>query len=600
MFRKIFVITVFLILSMVSGLFSEVPPARIHQPEVPYFLDSMNFLTVKMQIFTQKAAGMVADAYGDLIWNPAFILNHEQKSIYLDFTNFQGPGFTVPKFSDHTSYYVYNSDSFYRSRWEKYSHVHAVQSNPIYNLAAILPLSSKLTIGVSNRVIYDHGPYLDLFTYDWKDDMASYSYSNYNYGSSNLVPDTLDIEENQQQVTGMQSEVTLGYNLTSKLDLGLRFGHFSFTKDGNLWDEEIILKMHTSLNSQKDDSSIIKGDHIEGGIGLVYHMSKKLRVGIFTSLTKGDSSDEAKLKDRLDRWYERALEPEYYSDYHYKLETQENSFSDGKKPRVVINFEYKMSKKMNFRSFFSYSWSDINTTGSTTFNNNSHNDYTYDYWDYNTNKDYFRRYVSHSFGESQLQGTESKEIKDWKWFASLFCTPRKAWSFWGGILIQNYSLKKKTQETSSYQSDRNSEYSISLPKTSRYYYSHQKDYSLQANFNRWSASLPFGIITKIFKGLHLLVGADVTFFNEDYEAEAIINYPEIITRRWENGRKILDEKEIDRYEKYVENPYKEFNRTFKYFFGLEYQFGFGGKLFFRSNQDIFKTTNWALGFEMNW
>jgi hypothetical protein len=62
----------------------------------------------------------------------------------------------------------------------------------------------------------------------------------------------------------------------------------------------------------------------------------------------------------------------------------------------------------------------------------------------------------------------------------------------------------------------------------------------------------------------------------------------------------MNDEEIDRYEKYTSDPAMEFNKSSGHYFGLVYQFSFGGKLFFKSQGDIFQTSNWALGFEMSW
>lgn len=85
MTQKKILVMIFLTTFSALHLLSDVPPARLHLPDVPYFLKSMDFRTLKMQIFPERYAGMVVDSYGDLFMNPAFILRQSKKSVYLDF-----------------------------------------------------------------------------------------------------------------------------------------------------------------------------------------------------------------------------------------------------------------------------------------------------------------------------------------------------------------------------------------------------------------------------------------------------------------------------------------------------------------------------------
>lgn len=86
----------------------------------------------------------------------------------------------------------------------------------------------------------------------------------------------------------------------------------------------------------------------------------------------------------------------------------------------------------------------------------------------------------------------------------------------------------------------------------------------------------------------------------DEDSQVNLLYLEKITRKWENDEIIVNDEEIDRCEEYLSDPAREFSKSSGIYFGLVYQFSFEGKLFFRSQEDIFQTSNWALGFEMSW
>ena len=112
--------------------------------------------------------------------------------------------------------------------------------------------------------------------------------------------------------------------------------------------------------------------------------------------------------------------------------------------------------------------------------------------------------------------------------------------------------------------------------------------------------MPIGIKAKISKGLYLILGSDITFTLTDESSEGKLIYPKKTTRKWEDGKLVVEDIETDRYEEFSSDPAKEFSRILAHRFGIMYQHKSGALLYFRAFEDVFKTTNWALGFEMNW
>ena len=77
-------------------------------------------------------------------------------------------------------------------------------------------------------------------------------------------------------------------------------------------------------------------------------------------------------------------------------------------------------------------------------------------------------------------------------------------------------------------------------------------------------------------------------------------YPEVISKRWENGTLIVNDLEEDRYEEYSSNPAKDFTRSTNVNLGFAYKHPSGINLYVRSNGNIMETAGWNLGFEYRW
>jgi len=225
-------------------------------------------------------------------------------------------------------------------------------------------------------------------------------------------------------------------------------------------------------------------------------------------------------------------------------------------------------------------------------------DRTYDY--YQLGNYHFRRNESHGSRGSTLTGAGENKSNRLRWFASLIYRLRRNWSVFGGIQIQKFVYEKECDESSGYTSHNWSEFSIYQPETRKNYYTHTKDYSFKKTYEQWSAFLPIGIKAKISKGLYLILGSDITFTLTDESSEGKLLYPQKITRKWENDKLVVEDIEKDRYEEFNSDPAKEFSRSLAHRFGIMYHHKSGAKLYFRAFEDVFKTTNWALGFEMNW
>lgn len=583
------------IIGFLSQILSDVPYPRIHPPNIPYFLESIEFQTMQMNIFPQRVSGMVMDVYSDLQWNPAYILKHTGKSVYFDFNPQIGKSiYTIPLVTLYQNYNEYSTDLMVLPRWYSTSSVNTLQTTPIYNFSTLLAVNSRLSIGFINRSLFDYGPFRSS-SYQYWEMISLGDYA----ADASLEPKRMEVDENQQIVFGNQSEVILGYKLVEKIDLGFRIGHYIFNSEGNLYDSKWAMYPHSSYADLNDETLDIYGDHLELGIGLLYKFGSKTQFGIYAGVNNGSGTEEIASLDTADSWSEKDTDPTYYLISEYYLNSKDSYTSTGKKPNITFTFERKLSNDFVIRSFLYSSKSNIDITGSVSSADTTYGDRTYDVWDRDTEQYYFQRVESHGSRESGLDGSGEEKKNQWKWFISLIYAPEGLWSAFVGIQIQSYVLSQTFEENSDYFRHNWSNYTGFVSKNYRWYNKQVKYYSVERNFEELSLLLPLGLKAKVTRGLNIILGTHVSLSFQDQNAKGKVLYAERITRRWVNGTLVVNDEEYDRYEEYNSNPEKVFNHTVGHSFGITYDHPSGAKLFFRSGGDIFNTANWGLGFEIN-
>lgn len=587
--------TALIFLFFASFLSATVPSPTIRKPDAPYFMESLDFRTMQMKIFTPEVSGMLSDPYSDLIWNPAFVLRSQKKSVYLDFNlrNEMTTTLIVPIYTD-----VYLSSQYSISpRWYSTTQIQTVQTSPLFNFGLILPVNSKLSLAFANRTLFDYAPFRTATYWDYYR-WADASYAN-NQAVSELKQERLEIDDNQQTVWGSQSELTLGYKFSPKLDLGLRLGHLIYRHDGNLYDSKWGHYPHSSYADLNDETLNIDGGHFEAGGGFVFHIDEKTRLGGFASLMKGRSTELSLNSDSSDSWYEQELDDKYYSVYHYRLENHKSYESDGTRSTVRLTFEKNLAQNLVFRSFGSAMWANQNITGENASSDTSYSDYTYNHW-ISTGVYEFQRRESHDSRESEISGSGSEKESQFNWFASLIYAPQNEWSVFGGIFIQKTNYTKKITETADYFSHDFTDYSGYLNTDYRTYNYYENRFVHHVRQENWKAILPIGVQANIAKGFSALIGVDIQFTFKHEKADAELVYPHKYTKYWTDGNLVLYDLETNRAESFSSNPAKEFQRTNNVRFGVVYRHPCGAMLYVRSNGDILNTTGWDIGFEFLW
>jgi hypothetical protein len=147
------------------SIFADVPSPATRKPAVPYFMRSMQFQTLQTLIFSPQYAGMVQDPYADLLWNPSLICRQKEKSVYFDLNLGRGAS-QVDLLPVVPSYYT--EEYAVAPRWYSETSINTMNLDPHYNLAALIPLHPKWTLGLFNRVLFDYGPFRS--TLNWEEE----------------------------------------------------------------------------------------------------------------------------------------------------------------------------------------------------------------------------------------------------------------------------------------------------------------------------------------------------------------------------------------------------------------------------------------------
>ncbi|MBN2012211.1 hypothetical protein JW960_22975 [candidate division KSB1 bacterium] len=578
-------------LFFVGSAFASVPTSQLQEPAIPFYMQSMNFQTVRMQIFGVHYSGMVDDKYSDLIVNPAYINAITQKYFYIDFASpDQIDIITTPLLSTQP----YTDSYFVRPSWYGSTSYNTIDTNPHYNFAMLLPLSNRLKVGIFHRLIFDYGPFLMEQSYtDWAGASRGDSYYNNN---ENAELKRLEVDDNQQTVKGSQSEIIVGINLTSRLDLGLRLGHYIYRQDGDLYDSKWGYFPHNSFADLNEDDLNVDGNQYESGLGILLHPNDNFTVSAYGGITTGDGDRATAVLDTSHSWSERDTDPRYYSFSHSYMTSRSGSDIDSKKPKFTLSVEWKLKESLKLRSAYSYTKLNNDFSGTIMANDTSNSDQTYDDWD---NSSYhFRRVQSEDFSQTSLTsaGEETSEVMSW--YISLIYQPDENWTLFGGLHFQKQHYHYEIDEFSTNENGSFTMYSLYNPGTSQSYYFDDKRYTIESNSDRFVCSAPIGLFARVYNGFSLIIGTDIVLSLSEDKSTADLLYSTKHQQKWSNGNLTVDDLEENRLERFNSQEPKIFTRTKNNYFGFVYAHKSGINFYVKTGGDLFTSNTWTFGFEL--
>lgn len=585
--RKLFIVII-LFGSFIASR-GDVPSPFLKKCAIPYFLEPMEFRSLKMQMLPPEAYGMVPDLYSDFQWNPAFLRNVSQRSVYLDFN--PGQTSSVP----WTPWFTTSSDYAVIPQWYSRTSVSNVYVNPLYNLALLLPIGSRWTLGLLNRTLFDYGPFRTGYSGYWNE-MASDAARDQGIP---LVPSRLEVDKNQQTVIGNQSDMVLARSMTSQLDLGLRVGYFVYDHEGDLYNSKWANYPHSAFATLNDEALSISGNHVELGMGFVFHPNAKIKIGGYGGMLFGNGSDQSSSRDTSYTWSEQDVAPQYYQWNRYFLSSEQSSSIEGKRPRLTLTFERALTDRWSIRSFLYGTWADLDYSGNFLAEDTSSSDRQYDEYEWPSGT-HFRRHESHGSRSQIFHGDGKEESNFWRYFISLIYTQGKQWSFLGGIDFQRAWFSQKVEESSGYKSHQWDRYSLYKPETDVQSTRSELEYTFKMSRTQWRLSLPIGIQMQVVRGFSVVLGTRTVFSLLDETDRGERLYPIRLSQKWQDEKQIVDDLEINRYEAFKSNPAKTWNRSWAQYFGIVYSHSSGIQVYVKCADEISKPADWALGFEIQW
>ena len=592
---------IFWILLLCGCIFADVPTPHLQHPAVPYLNHAIWFQPLEIEVFGPDVSGMIPNHYSDVQWNPAFLTSLRQRSIYLGLAPGTNEPLGVTPYLDQLqSATAPASDYAVYPRWYNQTIVNPLNTTPIYQLAALLPLPQGWKISIFNRSFFDYG---DFRANDWW--YGAGRWAEYDNALSDIPdgvyePERLAIDDNQQQLRGTQTEINIARSLSSELDAGLHVGHYIYGRDGTLYDSEWGNYPHSSFADLNDEDLDIDGTHWDIGGGLLYHTDEMTSFGISGGFSRGQADQENGSLDTSYSWSEEALATDYYNLYSDHLDRNETHGTKVQRSYLSLQAEHKIGDRWRLRGFLHHSWATADLNGGIHSIDTSYSDRVYDTWDSGQDRYFQQRCEAHSSYLENLTGSGTETQKDLRFFLSLIYQPADQWSFFTGIVVRNLSSEIKVYEDKNYRYSNYKEYTLYDYYSRRKYYRFHKEYEYRADQNQWSLRLPVGVKANVVKGLQILLGADIRLYFEDSSQQAQILYPHITERQWINGSLQQEDIQTDRYEEYQSDPATDFERSTNLQFGAIYQHPSGARLYIKSADELLDLNNWEIGFEFSW
>lgn len=561
-------------------LMGDVPLPKTLGPEIPGFLQPMNFMSLKLRMFPQPVAGMIPDVFGDMTWNPAYINDYQKPLIYFDWNSPQESSvFPYSPSNNPWSYYSYHNLSV--PGWYYRSPRSLLDVSPLYNLAAVLPLGRKWILGFSGRTVFDQGSWFStLYNADEMSNNHSRGFTGWGTSSSGDLK-ALETGENQQDVLGHQMEITLGFKPGETFMVAMKAGYYRYGREGNVYTNE------WEKNPRNESAFVHQGTRDESfdqwnvGLGLLFNISKKTRLGLSAGYVRGEGSEEVDVFSGNDYLYECWWNPEYKGEWQYGNQLNENNTFEGNGTRLAITLDHQFSDKLSMRSFLSLDESNRQTVS--TVKNSYHymRRYSYYNWEYN------RKF--------ELEGDFEQPERSWRWMNSIFYSLTENSWFFAGIQMQGRGYTEKVDENADSSVVDWDDYDYCTYRSESRY---KSDYQFERNTRYLMIHVPMGISIEVVKNFNIVVGANYTMNLSSTDIAGRLFYPEKTFRTWDDD--VLDENddETNRLEKYSDMPPKKFDRTWSHSFGLIYRLSSVFRFYFSSKNDVWDTGNWALGVDV--
>lgn len=567
-----------------SGLWAEIHEVKTHIPAVPGFLESVFFRTVESMVLPSEASGMVSDPFGDLAWNPAFVLRPEKKILYLDYgMNGLSPSILLEKISPALGASTKIPNSLHSS--PMYGLLQPVSETPTINVAVILPLSKRMSLGIINKTVVDKQPFLEAWHHsDW---------------GTEYIQNESSFEANTQDCTGIQSELTLGYRISKTMDLGLRAGYYRYSRNGDYLAPRKLNTDNSDIDATTTLTLDMPGEQFDLGLGVMIHIGPSTHLGISGGVTKGETTESTDYDENRNQFDEASSQSGSNQRNLELSASSEGTFkSKGTRKYFTLTFERHLSSKWTLRSFFSYSGYSVDSAGGIFSLDMEEKNYISTYTIPNFNYQFLTHHVEHE--RFMLVGTGTHNATSLKWFASADYHPSNTWKFFGGIQIRHNSLDQEFQERSNFRELYLRQESGADSESEQTDWQKDQSYMVDGEYREWLISLPLGMKVALTDRLDLLIGTDLTLTISRSDLTGEERFNKTIYQKWYNDNLQTQKESNGNTHQYRELSPSTLNKQIRYNLGLTYHAAKGLDLYLHSYCNIFDTANWSFGLMYRW
>ena len=595
--------------SAVAGIVigGQVPGVTYQVPNIPGFLAPYYFETVNMRIFSSGLSPMQSGLYHDILLNPANLIHLKGGRFYLDLYQTGTPSYEAyfidPRaYTGTTDYsgnsYSSNTSRYIAPRWLANTSRASLDARPIYSLAWLFPVTSNLNVALFNRTALDYGYYLQSYYGNFWSDYYS-SIIEAGVGDANIVPEpsTLSLDENQQLLSNIQSQLIASYELNNKVRLGAQIQQNIYTGKGHLNDSFTEIHPHSqSANLDKDELKITGLNHILG-LGILLRPKTDLTWGIAGKYGFGTGRETHNTLDTSRTWNENPADITYFS-HNYFYSRQDNIVEqDGSFAAITLHGTKTVSPTVQLRAGITGSWKSSDISAAIAAKDTAFWDRVYNVYDYSSSS-YFTQYDQHwSQHQYELTGDGVEKWKRWSGFIAVEYDPSETWHSFTGIYFEQTHITQKLNEVKTLQGEYWLNRSMHFIEAGYDIHEYDKRHEFSQATTNWEVILPLGAKIKLTNKLCLTAGSELRFTFNDSKANAELLYHRIYDKEISDGVTQYEIEELDRYEYYQDDPAFDFNRVSVNVAGLTYQPTDHITVEIGVHGNYLSPDSWVIGFE---
>jgi hypothetical protein len=387
----ILTVTIIIILSVTNSTKAQYWRERVLEQsfEKQNFFFTQNILNpYGLGNFAKVTPGLINDPLLNLIINPANLYSDTTSNtfLYMDFRS-------VHNIKDNQDYvyplYGYEDMRVSSSYYPFYYPESRQALVPVFSGAILTRPFKKvgkgLSLGLTYQVVMQDENYYAIPSDIYRSNIGQDYAGNRTADESSIpIVDKYSGENKMHQVGHFLTFFT-GYDLSSKLKLGLKISRTIFDSDGalgskNMWDSYYRTD-YTSYwyNMESRDQ---KYDHWDVAGGIEFNLNKQTSIGVTAGYLWGDVTQNMVNADSSFYKYGEVNVTQDWSWYQQSGSSNKYWFHEGKNYYGGVDLSYKLDESKIFKFYYLYKKQDIDISLNANVSDTSYNNYAYESTDY--------------------------------------------------------------------------------------------------------------------------------------------------------------------------------------------------------------------------